>query len=331
VDSPVIYIFHGDDEFAINELVSTLEEKVRESDTSGMNITRLDGAGFVLDNLVATTQAMPFLSERRLVILINPLGSMKSQKIREQFLSVLENIPETTALVLQINRPLVSTYEKRKGVRHWLQKWADNCRDRVFEKECLLPQGQEMVNFIQRKAKEMGGDIDERAAYHLAEFVNDNPRLAVLEIEKLLVYVDCKRPVEIGDVEKLTPNQGEANVFKMVDALSNRDSKIAQKLLNRLLEDDDPLRLFGMIVRQYRLLLLTKELSNNGYGEAEIAKKLKIFPFVSRKLINQVRNYSVDDLKNIYHQLLQTDLSIKTGKVEGGTAIDILVSSLTNQ
>jgi len=329
-DRPVIYILHGDDEFAINEIISSLEKKVGEGDTSGMNITRLDGTGFALDTLLTTTQAMPFLSERRLVILTNPLGSMKSPKVREQFLSGLEKIPKTTALILQINRPLVSNYEKRKGSKHWLQKWAEQRGGRVFEKEYLLPQGQEMVYFIHRKAKEMGGEISDRAAYQLAEYVNDNPRLAALEIEKLLVYVNYQRAVEIGDVEKLTPNHGEANVFQMVDALSNRDSKLAQKLLHRLLEDDDPLRLFGMIVRQFRLLLLTKELINNGFGEAEIAKRLKIFPFVSRKLINQVRNFSMDDLINIYHQLLETDLSIKTGKIEGDTAINILVTSLTN-
>jgi len=329
-ERPVIYILHGDDEFAINEEVLGLESKVGDGATADMNISRIDGKGFSVDSLLTNTQALPFLAERRLVVLTNPLGSMKSPKVREKFLSILENIPQTTGLVIHIGRPLVNKYDKRKGVKHWLQKWSAGQGGRVFEKEYLLPHGPQMVKFILGRAIEFGGEFSGEAAHKLAQYVNENPRLASKEIEKLLVYVDFTRPVDAEDVEKLTPNNGEANVFQMVDALGNKDGGLALQLLHKLLEDDDPIRLFGMVVRQFRMLLLTKELLNKGLGEVEISRRLRIFPFVCRKLISQVRNFTIEALREIYHLLLDFDLSIKTGQLDGDTALDLLVTSLTN-
>jgi DNA polymerase-3 subunit delta len=230
--------------------------------------------------------------------------------------------------VLLISHPLVSEREKRKNVQHWLQKWAATQEGRVFIREFLLLRGLQMAHWIQSKAIELGGSFSYQAAGQLAEYVLEDPRLAVQEIEKLLAYVNYARPVEPDDVVMLTPFGGEGDVFKMVDALGNRDAQVALKMLHRLLEGDDPLRLFGMIVRQFRLLLLTRELLDAGNQAAEIARQLKTYPFVAQKLIGQVRNFSLPALERIYHRLLEVDQAIKTGQMDGDIALDTLVTSL---
>jgi len=160
--------------------------------------------------------------------------------------------------------------------------------------------------------------------------VGDDPRLAVQEIEKLLAYVNYQRPVDPDDVEYLVAYAGETSVFDMVDALGARDGREAQRLLHRLLEEDDPLRLFGMVVRQFRLLLLTRELLDAGTRDTEIATAIKSHPFVVRKLRGQVRNFSLPQLEVIYHKLLDIDQAIKTGKTDGDVALDTFVAALTH-
>jgi DNA polymerase-3 subunit delta len=187
-----------------------------------------------------------------------------------------------------------------------------------------------MARWIQKKAAELGGVFSYQAAGLLADYVLDDPRLATQEIGKLLAYVNYDRPVDPYDVERLTPYAGEGDVFKMVDALGNRNGQLALRMLHQLLEGDEPLRLFGMIVRQFRLLLLTRELLDAGYREAEIARQLKTYPFVARKLIGQARNFSLEGLEDIYHKLLDVDEAIKTGKMEGDVALDTLITSLTS-
>ena len=65
-----------------------------------------------------------------------------------------------------------------------------------------------------------------------------------------------------------------------------------------------------------------------GHPEAEIARGAKTHPFVVRKLMGQVRNFSLAQLEQIYHKLLEVDETIKTGQMEGDVALDTLVTAL---
>ena len=327
---PVVYIFHGDDEFATGQALGGIESQMGDPATAEMNTSHLDGRSLNLDELVQATRSMPFLAERRLVVLMDPLGSLKSSKDRDKFKTILENVPATTALVIQISKPLVDARGRRSGKKHWLENWAQTQDGKVFIREFSLPKGPKMANWIRSQAKESGGDFSHPAAALLGTYVGDDPRLAAQEIEKLLAYVNYQRAVEPDDVEYLVAYAGETSVFDMVDALGTRNGREAQRLLHRLLEQDEPLRLFGMVVRQFRLLLLTRELLDAGYRETEIASAIKSPPFVVRKLTGQVRNFSLTQLEIIYHKLLEIDEAIKTGQTEGDVALDTLVAALSN-
>jgi DNA polymerase-3 subunit delta len=329
VEKPVIYILHGDDEFAIAEFIAAMENKMGDPTTAEMNITQLDGNSFTIESLVAATHAMPFLTRRRLVTLTDPLGRMNNPSFREKFISVLERIPASTALVLIIHHPLVSQKEKRDDGKHWLQKWAQGQDERVLFREFTTPRGPQMARWIQDKAVELGGEFSYQAAGLLASLVEDNPRLATQEIHKLLAYVNYSRPVDVSEVERLTPYSGAGNVFDMVDALGNRNGQLALKILHRLLEEEEPSRLFGMIVRQFRLLIMTHELLDAGYREAEIARQLGTPFFVVRKLIPQTRHFSLETLEDIFRQLLDVDEAIKTSQIDWVVALDTLITNLT--
>jgi DNA polymerase-3 subunit delta len=231
--------------------------------------------------------------------------------------------------VVQISKPLVDPRDRRKGKIHWLEKWAGEQAGRAFLREFSLPKGPQMANWIRNQAKEHGGNFSHPAAALLGSFVGDDPRLAVQEIDKLLAYTNYQRPVEPDDVEYLVAYAGEISVFDMVDALGARNGREAQRLLHGLLEEDDPLRLFGMVVRQFRLLLLTRDLLDAGYRDTEIASAIKSPPFVVRKLMGQVRNFTLPQLEDIYRKLLDIDEAIKTGKTDGDVALDIFVAALS--
>jgi len=85
----------------------------------------------------------------------------------------------------------------------------------------------------------------------------------------------------------------------------------------------------GMIVRQFRLMLLAKELLEARRTEAEIAQALNQKPYPTGKICAQARNYSLADLEHIYRRLLDYDADIKTGQVDSAAALDTLTASLT--
>ena len=84
-----------------------------------------------------------------------------------------------------------------------------------------------------------------------------------------------------------------------------------------------------MLSRQARIILMVKELSEQGSPKTAIQNKLNLpSDFVLRKALEQSNRYSWKRLKEMYHKLLETDLSIKTGKLDGDLALNLLIAEL---
>ena len=73
-DRPVVYIFHGDDSHAIQKAIAGMVAKLGDSGLADLNLTRLDGRSASEDDLRSAALSMPFLAERRIVLLANPLA-----------------------------------------------------------------------------------------------------------------------------------------------------------------------------------------------------------------------------------------------------------------
>ena len=327
---PAIYLFYGDDSPAISKTTQELAGKLGDAAMADMNTSRLQGNQARLEELRATAFAMPFLAERRLVIVSQPLDLLKGEKKQSAFIELLEAIPPSTALVL-----LVETERDRKdwkdfGAKHWLRKWAAaQPPTRVFMREFAQPAARQMGGWIQQEARRQKGQFVPAAAQALAELVGNNTQSAGMEIEKLLTYVNYERAVEIDDVRSLVADVAPVNIFDMVDAMAEGRSQQALQLLHSLLEDADHYGVFGMIVRQFRLLLMAREVLDGGGRKEQIAQVLNIHPFVAEKLEKQAQRFSMPQLEAIYPRLLDIDESMKTSQMEATLALDLFVSELT--
>ncbi len=331
--APIVYIVHGDDELAITRFVADLEARLGDPGTIALNTTRLDGNAYNLNELIRVTSAMPFLAKRRLVVLDNFVHRIKEKADQDSFLAVLDNIPPTTALALVERKPLLDVKErrKRKDKDHWLEKWAKQAGERALLKEFTAPKGAQLVTWIQEQTRKAGGEISNKAAGLLAHLVDDNPRQAEQEIHKLLAYVNYRRPIDEDDVQNLTTDSSQGDIFAMVDALSARDGRQALQMLHRLLEEDDPGMIFGMIVRQFRLLILAREILDEQGPSANFAKLMGVHQFVADKTARQASQFSLPVLEAVYHRLLEMDEALKSSQMEGDIALDTLVASFTTQ
>jgi DNA polymerase III subunit delta len=85
-----------------------------------------------------------------------------------------------------------------------------------------------------------------------------------------------------------------------------------------------------MIYRQFRLIIQAREVLDMG-GDKRDLMKLPDFrsDFVAGKALEQARGFTMDQLEAIYRYLLETDHGIKTGKVNEGLALDLLVAGLS--
>jgi len=328
--APTMVLLNGDDEFAIAQYLTKTQAGLGDASLVEMNLAKFDGRTYNLDDLLSVAGAMPFLARRRLVILEHPTARISSKEEQERFIAQLNKIPESTLLVLVEYKILTDRKAREKNKLHWLEEWAFSLGERVWIKRFELPKGGAMPGWIQAKAKDYGGQFTRGAASELAGLVGDEPRLADQEIQKLLTYVNYRRPVELEDVHHLTADMREGDIFTLVDAIGNRNVKAAMAMLERLLEEDEPIAIFAMIVRQFRLLLQGRDILDRGGSAAELAGAIHLHPYVAGKISEQAHRFSLPVLEQIYHRLLDIDEAMKTSQVPGNLALETLVVGLGN-
>jgi len=325
---PRIYLLQGDDEFAISQRLKELEARFIDPAYAALNQASLDGRSAGLDELLSVASAMPFLAQYRLVTLTYASTKYREKPAHDKFLAALDALPASTILILVEYLP--ENKNDYKG--QWLEKWfrkAEAAGKPVQVDICMLPKGAEITSRILEMTKQAGGKIAPRAAAELASLIGSEPRLARQEIEKLLAYVNYQRAVELDDVQAVTADTAEGNVFAMVDALAQQQGQRAMSMLQRLLEQENPVIMFGMVVRQFRLLIAARDVLDRGAGESEMVKKMKLHPYVASKSISQARRFRMADLETVYHRLLDLDEGVKTSQLTVELALETLVASFT--
>jgi DNA polymerase-3 subunit delta len=321
-DTPSVLLFHGNDEFAISAALDGLEAALGDPSNAAMNLSRLDGrAGVDFETLNTAVNALPFLSPRRLVIFRHPTAAFSSADGRKKFLAFLEAVPPTTTLALVESEALRADA--------WLLKWAQRAGPRAEARAFSMPKRRDLPGWIVQEAKKQGGAIDPAAAAALAEMTGEDTRIAAQEIAKLLTYVNYARAIGVKDVEQVSVLSAQGSVFDLVDALGSGDGRKAQHTLRRLLEDQEPFELWGMIIRQFRLLLLAREILDGRGGPLEVQQALGLHEFVAGTIAVQARRFSMASLEKIYHRLLAIDEGAKTSQVPLDLALDTLIVELT--
>ncbi|OGO66523.1 MAG: DNA polymerase III subunit delta [Chloroflexi bacterium RBG_19FT_COMBO_50_10] len=330
-EGPIIYIFDGDDEVAINESVEKIRIRLGDTSIAEMNTTRLDGRSYSMRQLEDAVATVPFLASKRLVIISHPPARLNDKQGQENFIHFLNAKKPTTKLILVDYEFLTSEQERRAGKLNWLEKWATSPEQekRVFLRHHPQPSGPMMVKWIQEHARSMGGQFSPQAAVSLAHQIGDDTRVASQEITKLLTYVNFARPVDPDDVEHLTPFTAKIGDFDLVNALRDKDRRKAQALLQRSLEDNDPLQILHSIVFQIRSLIIAREILDEHGTVNDFPKSLKIGYYPARLALESAPRYSHAVLDLIYHRLLELDEAIKTGHMDADLALELLVIELT--
>lgn len=331
------YIFHGEDEFSRGEQIKKMRAQMGDPQFADLNITYLDGRKLTISELTHACDAVPFLSDKRLVIVEGLLARVEPRRkksdadmdedieeetnpdLAKELIAYLPRLPETTRLVFVENKTLAKNNP--------VLKYAASDKN-AHVKEFIAPDARALPRWITERVKQKGGIIESDAVSELAAHIGSDLRLLDNEIEKLLAY-RAQQPIRAEDVRTLVTSVTESSVFDLVDAIGRRETHRALQLLHhQLAHNAAPIYLLAMITRQFRLLLQWRDLAERGISFEGIGAQLKMHPFVARKTAEQARNFSLTQLEAIYQKLLDTDVAIKTGRSDPLLALDVLVIEL---
>src|SRR4030042_268238 len=78
--TPVFYVFHGTDEFTIAETLKDFRRRLGPPETVELNTTLLNGRTLTLGELHHACDTIPFMAEKRLIIVENLLTQLSPQR-----------------------------------------------------------------------------------------------------------------------------------------------------------------------------------------------------------------------------------------------------------
>jgi DNA polymerase III subunit delta len=316
----IIFLF-GEDDFRLKQKVRSIIEHYKKIHKSGLNLKYFDcnqkSINAIFDQFYRNASQISMFKEKKLIVLDNPFSDIG---FKEKFLSAQKDLinPEDIILFCQNGK-----INQRNSLFSFLKK---NAKTQEFE-----PLNVQKLKIWARKEFEKYNLIINPDAldFFVDSIGNDLWRMSQ-EINKLVNYKGKSGlRIEKKDVCLLIKPKVETDIFKTIDAISEKNKKHALGLLNKHLEKgDSPLYLLSMINFQIKNLLIVKELVQKGAPFNIILKKSGLHPFVARKSYFQSQKFTFLELKKIFQSIFKIDLDIKTGKIEPETALDLLVAEI---
>lgn len=315
----MIYVFYGEDDFSSSEAIKPLLVAVGPEDMRDTNVSTLDGGRFSLDAFGSAAMVVPFLADRRLVIVRGLLGTAEGQRGGRRgrrakaddegpaagLAKLLPDLPPSTDVVfidgkVSASNPILTAIKALGS-------------ELVTPKEFQLMRRDAVGGWIRDRAAQKGAQIEPQAIAELTELVGPNLWAMDGEIEKLAIYVG-DRAITQADVQALVTGNRESSVFELVDAIMDkRPDKALEVTENLLFSGATGPYLISMIARQARMVALAQDMASRKVPQNEWASGLGTSSdFVVRKTSEQARRFSADAVRGLYRLLLEADMSMKS-------------------
>lgn len=311
----MIIFIYGPDSYRSKRKLYEILEKEKKSQKGGVRLCYLDDQKLTLDNLREATSSISMFGEKNIAVLS---GIFSNKEFKEDFLKSIKDFERSGSLIVIYENCEV---DKRDALLKVLLKNSD-CQE--FKELSRA----ELLVWLKKECAAQGQKIEQEAASRLVFYVGGNLWLLDNEIKKLAAF--CRgRAIAAPDVDLLVRAKIENDIFKTIDAIAAKNKKVALGLLhNHLQQGDAPLYLLSMICFQFRNILGIRDLmeKKNSYGD--IVRKSGLHPFVVKKSYLQAQKFNFRQLKKIYRDILSADFSIKTGKIEPETALDLLLAEI---
>lgn len=311
----MLILLYGEDTYRSSQKLASIIAEYKQK-KKGLNFKVFDAETGDGNEFFSSTRQTSIFPEKKFVIV---KGAFENKAFKEQLLK--------NAKKLLISDDVTAFYQAGKILKgdKLFQYFAKN--GEVQEFSPLEPS--RLDAWAKAEVARYGFSIDRDALVRLnASVGNDCWRLSN-EIQKLVNFCSNRgKTIQLADVIKLVKPRIETDIFKTIDALGQKNKKLALRLIHDHLEKGDShFYILSMINYQFRNLLMVKSLEAAG-GHTDPAKKLEMHPFVLRKTMQLAEKFSLAELKNIYKKIFAIDLDLKTGRLVPDIALDMLIAEI---
>jgi len=304
----MIKALSGTNSHAIDEALTRLISEFKAAHGE-LAIERFDGEEAEYDNLFGAVSTLPFLADKKLVI-IKRLSANKSASDRIE--ELLNSCDDGVDVVL---------VEGKQDKRSLYYKTLKNLPGFTEHKD-MDELG--LARWVEAQVKTAGGTISHSDAVTLVNFVGPNQQRLGSEVAKLVLY---NPQVSKNSIELLTNMTPRSSIFSLLDKAFAGDKKGALKVYDEQRQQNvEPYNILALIIWQLHALTLAKTAGK--ISSTELAAKSGLSPYTAAKSAKLAESRSLKDIKDLVSRVTQLEYAAKTSAVDIDDGLKNLIVSL---
>lgn len=300
---PSVLLFEGDEEYLKQTALNSLRKKLLPEGMEDLNETVLEAPE--TDAVIAAAETLPFLAERRLVILRDYPALIGRAEADDRLVEYLPKAPDTAVILFFCTqkpdgrKKLYNVIKKLNGIVTFAA-----LKDR------------ELTSFVTGAFRNQGKECDEHTADYLIFTAGSDTSLLLTEIAKISARAGDAPAVTADLVRELATPSTECTVFEMVDAVvSGQESRAFMLLRDLLRNGGDRVYILAMLLRQFRLLQHIKVMQYEKKSPDFIRSALGVPPFAVSQYTRQASLWSGGQVKAAVKICFDTEYAVKSGRL----------------
>lgn len=313
-----LYLFTGPERYLIRYYVKEITDKILDQGTRTFNFTEYEGK-VTFQQLSDAVSIFPAFSERRVVI-VRECSLLKPGAGEINWKGFFENLPDYICLIF-IQEEVDKRLSFYKAVKNY-----------GLVVECGQQDEKALTRWVMKVFSSLKKQIDEADAAYLVNLLEPDMTFMLLEIEKIAGFAGEKIRITRDIIDEIASKSVKSRIFNLTDAISERRISEAIRIVNELIEMKEPVQfIMAMIGRQAGILMKAKKLEEKRVSQADLAKVLGLHPFVAGKVRKQASAFSTKQLKRLIRMCYETDMAVKTGRMDGRFALELLIIEMGKQ
>lgn len=307
-----LYFFTGPEQYLIRYYVKQITDLLLDMDARTFNYTVFD-RDLSMNQLTDAISMFPIFSDRRIII-VRESTLFKGEAKGQAWNALFESLPDYICLIF-----IQPEVDKRSALYKSLKKYA-------LLVECNWQSEEMLAKWVTKVFSSYGKKISLPDASYFVGLLDPDMTFMLLEIEKVVCYTGNKEYISRDDIMQVVSKSVKSRVFDLTDAVSQLQMEKAIRIIDELLQMKEPVHfIMAMVSRQTGILLKMKKVEGKRLSSAEIAKVVGIQPFLINKVQRQAASFTTDELKALVKRCMETDLAVKTGKIDARTALELFI------
>jgi DNA polymerase-3 subunit delta len=311
----------GDEPYFIDLITDYIEKNAIAEHEKGFNQLVLYGKDSPVNVILSNARKFPMMAERQVVIVkeaqsIPDLGKEESQKL---LLSYINNPLPSTILVF------AHKHKKLDG-RGTLKK--------ELEKKSIFVNSEKvkdwlLVGWVDSYFKNLGHQIEPKAAQLLADSIGNNLEVITNEVGKMLINFTEPTKFTADHISKYIGINKEYNNFELSKAIGYRNVIKANQIIHYFIQNPKAhpvIPIFSLLYNYFSKIAILHRVGP--MPENQLAAALGINPYGVKEYLEAAKSYKLGKVIDVFGYIKEADLRFKgvdSGSMEEGEILRELV------